>query len=314
MGLQIEIWQQAIQEKLIDDNSFLSAISDVNDSNIIGGKIVHIPQAGDPSKVVKNRSSLPAVVAQRTDSEVLYSIDEYTTDPIHISHADTVELSYDKTRSVLDQDIANLSDEVALGMLTNMVVSPVGTNQALPVERIIETTGSAVAATAPGATGQRKSFSLNDLQRMRVKFLQDNAWTEGQMFCLLSAEAEAQLFPATDIVTATYMASVSEEERRTGVMYKVQGWKFFSRSSVFTLKADKTIKAFGAVGEAGDCEGAIFWNKFQVEKAIGLTEAFERLKDPTYYGDIYSFLVRMGGRAKRKDYKGVALLKQAASA
>lgn len=314
MGLQIEIWQQAIQEKLRDDNSFLSAISDVNDSNIIGGKIVHIPQAGDPSKVVKNRSSLPAVVEQRTDSEVLYSIDEYTTDPIHISHADTVELSYDKTRSVLDQDIANLSDEVALGMLTNMVVSPVGTNQALPVARIIETTGSAVAATAPGATGQRKSFSLNDLQRMRVKFLQDNAWTEGQMFCLLSAEAEAQLFPATDIVTATYMASVSEEERRAGVMYKVQGWKFFSRSSVFTLKADKTIKAFGAVGETGDCEGAIFWNKFQVEKAIGLTEAFERLKDPTYYGDIYSFLVRMGGRAKRKDYKGVALLKQAASA
>lgn len=314
MGLEIEIWQDAIQEKLRDDNSFLSAISDVNDSNIINGKIVHIPQAGEPSAVVKNRSTLPATVKQRTDGQVLYVIDEYSTDPIHIKHADTVELSYDKTRSVLDQDVANLSDEVALGMLTNMVVSPVGDNQALPTDRILETTGTAVNATSVGATGKRKRFSLDDLQRMRVKFLQDNAWTEGQMFCLLSAEAEAQLFPASDMVTATYMASVSEEEKRAGVMYKAQGWKFFSRSSVFTLKADKTIKAFGAVGEAGDCEGAIFWNKFNVEKAIGTTEAFERLKDPTYYGDIYSFLVRMGGRAKRKDYKGVALLKQAASA
>jgi len=51
-----------------------------------------------------------------------------------------------------------------------------------------------------------------------------------------------------------------------------------------------------------------------LEKAIGRTQAFEDLGNPVYYGDIYSFLARMGGRAKRKGFEGVFLLKQAASA
>lgn len=314
MGLQVEIWEPTIQEKLLNDNTFLTAISDVQDNNIIGGKIVHIPQAGNPSAVVKNRTSLPATVQQRTDNEVLYVIDEYTTDPVHIKNADLVELSYDKVRSVLNQDIANLSEEVAKGMLTNMVVSPVGNNQALPTANILLTTGSNVTATSTGATGVRKAATLKDMQTMNTFFKKNNAWNENNMYCLLSAELEAQLFPADQILTATYMAAVTEQERREGVMYKVQGWKIFSRSQVFTLQADKTIKAFDAVTATTDCEGAIFWNKNLVEKAIGTTEAFERLKDPTFYGDIYSFLVRMGGRAKRSDYKGVAILMQAPSA
>lgn len=314
MALEIEIWQSAIQEKLRDDNAWLTAVSDVQDSNIINGKIVHIPQAGDPSAVVKNRTTLPATVKQRTDGEVLYAIDEYTTDPVHIKHAETVELSYDKTRSVLDQDIANLSDEVANGMLTNLVVSPVGNNATLPAGNILLTSGEATPATSDGATGNRKKITLSDMQRMRVFMKNRKAWSENNMFCLLSAELEAQLFPANDILTATYMASVTEEERRSGVMYKVQGWKIFSRSSVYTLTPGKSFKAFGAVTANDDNEGALFWNKNMVEKAIGTTEAFERLKDPTYYGDIYSFLVRMGGRAKRKNYEGVGVLMQAPSA
>lgn len=314
MGLQVEIWHDTIQEKLFSDNSFLQAISDVNNSNVIGGKIVHIPQAGNPSAVVKNRSSLPAAVQQRTDNQVLYVIDEYTTDPVHITHADQVELSYDKVRSVLDQDVANLSEEVAKGMLTNMVVSPVGDNPALPTAHILQTTGANVAATSAGATGVRKSATLIDMQKMNTFFKKNNCWNENQMYCLLSAEMEAQLFPADQMLTATYMAAVTEQERREGVMYKVQGWKIFSRSQVFTLAPDKTIKAFDAVSATTDCEGAIFWNKNLVEKAVGTTEAFDRLRDPQYYGDIYSFLVRMGGRAKRADYKGVAILQQAPSA
>lgn len=310
MALELEIWQETIQEKLLQDNSWLGAVSDVDDSNIINGKIVHIPQAGDPSKVVKNRTTLPAEVKKRTDSEVLYLIDEYTTDPVHIPNAETVELSYDKRRSVLDQDVANLSEEVAEGMLTNFVVSPVGTNKELPTAHILYTTGAAIDATAPGATGKRKAAVLGDLQKQRNFFRSKKAWSEGNMYALLTSEMESQLFPADSMVTATYMAQVTEEERRNGVMYKVQGWKLFSRSSVYTLQPDKTFKAFGAVSAATDCEGALFWNKNMLEKATGSTVPFERLNDPTYYGDIYSFLTRMGGRAKRKNYEGVGVLMQ----
>ncbi|MDV3665471.1 hypothetical protein CMT75_08925 [Elizabethkingia anophelis] len=314
MPLEREIWEGTVQEKLLEDNSWLQAVSDVEDSNIVNGRIVHIPQAGAPSKVEKNRQTLPAQVKQRKDAEVLYVIDEYTTDPIHISNADTKELSYDKRRSILDQDVENLSEEVAEGMLTNMVVSPVGDNRELPKDHILFTTGDLVDASADGATGKRKAESLNDLQTMRVFFKRKKAWTENQMFCLLSAAAEARLFPANSMLTATYMAAVTEEERRSGVMYKVQGWKIYSRSSVYTLSPDKIFKAFGGIGEATDCEGSVFWNKTKVEKAFGLMETFDRERDPQYYGDIYSFLVRMGGRAKRADYAGVAVLMQAPAA
>ncbi|SDE77715.1 hypothetical protein [Riemerella columbipharyngis] len=311
MGLQIEIWKDTIEEKLLKDNAFLKFISNVSESNIINGTIVHIPQAGEPSKVVKNRTTLPAEVKRRNDGEVLYKIDEYTTDPVHISNAESVELSYDKRRSVLDQDVANLSEEIAEGMLTNMVVSPVGDNRALPTGNILETTGESTRASLTGATGNRKKWTLSDLQRMRNFLRQQKAWQEGKMHALLPDSALMDLFPADSTVVATYMQGVTEDERRNGVIMKVQGFNIMSRSSVFVLDNNKSIKAFGATVAATDSEAGIFWNENMVEKAFGNLETFEREKDPQYYGDIYSFLVRMGGRAKRKNYEGVALLKQA---
>lgn len=313
MALEVEIWQKSIEEKLLQDNTFLKHISNVDGDNVINGKIVHIPQAGDPSKVVKNRNVFPANVLRRTDSEVLYKIDEYTTDPVAIPNADTKELSYDKRRSVIDQDLANLSEVVAEGMLTNMVISPVGDNRELPKTSILETTGANTAASfyIDGTTGQRKKWTLGDLQRMQRFFRTQKSWKEDKMVALLPANAILDLFPADSPTTATYMQSVTEQERRQGVIYKVQGFKILIRSSVYMLGGDKTFKAFGSVATGDDAEAAIFWNETMVEKAIGTTEAFSRPNDPQYFADIYSFLVRMGGRARRKNYEGVAVLKQA---
>lgn len=315
MALEVEIWHNTILEKLLQDNTFLQHISDVSEDHIVNGTIVHIPQAGAPSKVTKNRTLLPAVVAERKDSEILYKIDEYTTDPVRISNADTVELSYDKRRSILDQDIANLSEEVATGMLTNMVISPVGDNKELPEGNILLTEGKDVDVINFNGSGtvKRKAYSLNDLQRMRVKFRAQNAWTEGQMYCLLTAEAIAEMFPVDSMLTATYMNAATEQERRAGILYKAQGWSIMERSSVYVMNSGtKQFKAFGAVGEATDTDGNLFWNKLMAEKAIGTTQAFDDIGNPVYYGDIYSFLVRAGGRARRKEYEGVNVLMQAA--
>lgn len=313
MALEIEVWNETIQEKLLQDNSFLTQVADVSSDNIINGTIVHLPQAGDPSGVVKNRTVFPAPVARRSDGEVLYKIDEYTTNPIWIKDAENKELSYDKRRSVLDQDVDNLSGEVAEGMLTNFIVSPVGTNNTLPTTSILETSGAAVASGLAGSTGNRKAYSLADLQKLRNFLIKQKAWNEGQMNVLLTPDAATQMFPAESAITATYMSAVSEAERRSGMMYKAQGFNIFVRSAVYTLAADKSFKAYGAVVSPTDCEGIFAWNKNMVEKAIGTTEAFEDLKNPTYYGDIYSFLVRMGGRARRKNFEGLVLMKQASA-
>ncbi len=314
MALEIEVWHKTIQEKLLQDNSFLTQVADVSSDDIINGTIVHIPQAGEPSDVVKNRSVFPAPISRRTDGEVLYKIDEYTTNPVWIKNAETKELSYDKRRSILDQDVKNLSGNVAEGMLTNFVVSPVGTNNVLPTAKILETSGDAVLSGLAGSTGNRKAYKLGDLQTLKTAFIKENSWEEGNMNVLLSADAAVQMFPVDSQITATYMAAVTEAERRSGMMYKVQGFNIFVRSSVYVLAADKTFKAFGSVVTATDCEGILAWNKNMLEKAVGSTEAFEDQGNPAYYGDIYSFLTRMGGRARRKNFEGVFVMKQAASA
>ncbi|AQX86097.1 MULTISPECIES: hypothetical protein [Elizabethkingia] len=314
MPLEIEVWDSTIQEKLTQDNSFLTQVADVSSDNIINGTIVHLPQAGDPSAVVKNRTQVPATPKRRTDGQVLYLIDEYTTDPVYIPNAETVELSYDKRRSVLDQDVQNLSEEVAEGMLTNFIVSPTGDNATLPTASILETSGAAVDSGLAGSTGKRKAYAIGDLQKLRNFLIKQKAWNEGVMNVLLTPDAATQMFPAESAITATYMAAVTEAERRSGIMYKCQGFNIFVRSSVYTLAEDKSFKAYGSVVAPTDCEGIFAWNKNMLEKAIGTTKAFEDIGSPTMYGDVYSFLVRVGGRARRKNFEGLVVLKQAASA
>lgn len=314
MGLELEVWHETIQEKLLEDNSFLNHVSDVDKDYILGGTVVHIPQAGEPSEVVKNRTVVPATPKKRTDSEILYKIDEYTTDPVYISNKETVELSYDKRRSILDQDVANLSEEVSEGMLQNFIASPVGDSKNLPTSSILRTIGDAVDSGLGGSSGQRKAYSIRDLQRLRNFLKRQKSWSEGNMHVLLTPDAEDQMFPADSNATVTAMASVTEEERRAGIMYKAQGFYIHSRSGVYILDENGEFKAPGSISDAGDSEGILAWNKNMLEKAIGSTKAFGSENDPTYYGDIYSFLVRMGGRARRKNYEGVAVLMQAPTA
>lgn len=205
MGLEIEIWKRDIEEKLLKDNTFLNHFSDVSSDNILQGKLVHIPQAGEPSKVVKNRKTVPAEVKRRIDDLVTYAIDEYSSDPVHIPNAEMVELSYDKRQSVLNQDIANLSQEVAEGMLGNVVMSPVGDHGKLPTSSVLETSGAETDVMLEGASGKRKKFTLTDLQRVQMFLRKQNAWQDGQMYALLPASAIMDLFPADSQLTATYM-------------------------------------------------------------------------------------------------------------
>ncbi|MFD2961359.1 MULTISPECIES: hypothetical protein [Olivibacter] len=313
MAVQVEIWRSHIEESLFADNTFLNHISDVDQDNILNGKIVHIPQSGGGSKVVKNRTVKPAQVRTRTDDEVLYRIDEYTSDPVHISDAETKELSYDKRDSVIREELDALANETAEGVLENIISSPVGGSNSIPADNILLTEGEAVATGLAGATGNRKAYGLSDLQKMRNFMKKQNAWREGQMYALLTADAETQMFPANSMVTATYMAQVTEEERRNGVMYKCQGWKLLSRSSVYVLDENGNFKTYGSEILPTDDEGCLFWNKNMVEKALGQTVFFDDMGNPVWYGDIYSFLVRIGARAKRKNYEGVGVLRQVVS-
>jgi hypothetical protein len=302
-GVQVEIWEKDIEGQLFQDAPFLNCVYN-GDQYVLMGKVVYIPQSGNPSAVVKNRTNLPASVTKRTDSTVTYALDEFTTDPRLIPNADTVELSYDKRDSVIGEDKSALSSVVAEEALYVWA-------NGLPATAIVKTTGKkAVLASAELATGNRASATRTDLQTMRTLLVKQGKWKDGNMFALIPSSMLAQMFPADDVVTATYAQNLTEQERRQGTVYKAYGWNIMERGTVLRYTTDGTLKAQGALGVATDNEGAMFWEKNSLERALGEVKMFQDEGNPLYFGDIYSFLVRFGGRRRRADNKGVAVLVQ----
>lgn len=304
MAVQKEIWQKDIIEALRKDNTFLKYAYNA-DEYVMQGKVVHIPQSGGGTAVEKNRSTLPATVRKRSDSDITYALDEFTTDPVVIENADQVELSYDKRQSVVGEEREALVERVADEIIYTWAKD-------LPEANIIATTGSAAAATAPGATGDRKAILRADLQKAQTRMNKDNVPKKGRV-CLLSSEMTAQLFPPDDAVTASYMQVVSKEEREMGIIAKMHGFLVMERSSALVYDDAGTLKAPEAASAATDNEGALCYHSYGVERAMGQVAMFDKDKDPQFYGDVVSFLARMGGRRRRSDNKGVVVIRQAAA-
>jgi hypothetical protein len=311
-AITVEIWQNHIEEEIFKDNAFMRKSHNA-DEYVLGGKVVHIPQSGGSGNVVKNRTVVPATVRKRTDTDIVYVLDAFTTDPVLIPNVDTKELTYDKRNSVLGEDREKLIQVTAEETLFNWTHSPVYKDYgatSLPAGHKFLTTGAAVPATAPGATGDRNAATLTDLQRLQAYFRSIDRWFEGKMHIMVPPQMLVQMFPADSVITATYMNNVTEAERRMGIIAKAQGFNIWSRSSVLISQANGTIRVPGEAGAVTDGEAALAWYENSVELAMGAIDAFEQLKAPQFYGDVYSFEVRIGGRARREDYKGVAILRQ----
>lgn len=297
MAIQKEIWMAAIIEGLFASNSFLSKAFNA-DEYVNNGKIVHIPNAGAASGTKKNRTSLPATVNKREDIDITFALDEYTTDPVLIPHADTVELSYDKRQSVLRQDKLKLQDNVALDFIYNW--SPAK-------EQCVETTGKEVNAYTDKATGKRNSICKADVLGLMTQFNNDDIPQDGR-YLLLDAQMYSQLL--NDLTANENTAFLASADAQNGILGKLFSFNVMMRSKVGLYTAAKAAKSWGTAGAATDLAAALAWHDQSVCRALGEVKAFENEGDPTYYGDIYSFLVRAGGRIMRNDKKGVIALVQ----
>lgn len=298
MAITVEIWQNSIVSGLFAENSFLSKA--FNADEYVNAKVVHIPNAGAPSGVSKNRTQLPAQVAKRTDSDLTFTMDEYTTNPVLIPHAETVELSYDKRESVLKMDKQALEAEVAKAFILNW-----STTQA---KSIIETTGEEVVAHVPSATGNRKGLIKADVLKVFTLFNMQNIPQEGR-YLLIDAVMYEQLLNSLSAQESQAFHALADLSR--GIIGKLLSFNVILRSEVGVYGANKQPKLYGSSPTTTDNAAAIAWHEDSVCRALGEVKAFENEGDPSYYGDVYSFLVRCGGRIIRADGKGVAAIVQA---
>ena len=299
MAIQKEIWQRTIVEGFFADNSFASkAVND--DAYVNEGKRVHIPNAGAPSAVKKNRSELPATAKTRTDVDVDYTLDEYTTDPVRIPHADTVELSYDKRNSVISQDREHLIESAHQELLYSWAPDKT---------MFVLTSGSAAPAHTASATGNRKAVDKKDILSLMTAMDKDNVPRTGR-YLLLDAVMYAQLLASLTETEAIGFYAAADVKK--GVIGQIYGFNVMERSQVLRYAGDN-LKQFSQKGAAADNAAAIAWQEGCVSRALGEVKVFDSVDDPSYYGDIYSFLVRAGGAKRRTDKKGVYALVQAAA-
>lgn len=302
MAIQKEIWQDHIEGNLFKGNEFLLASTDAS-QYVIQGKVVHIPQAGATATVVKNRSSLPGTVVQRTDTDITYSLDAYTTDPILIRNAETFELSYQKRESVLTEYEASLRQVTADNILVTWAPSLAA--------RIIRTTGAATDTHLTDTTGTRARMTADDLKKAANLLNKQNIPQEGRV-CVIDADMFDQL--TSDLSQTQYRDFSSYYDAANGRLGRLHGFDLYMRSTVvsYTNASTPVVNAYGAAANADDNSAAICFYRGSVERAMGSITAFENMGDPTYYGDIYSFEVRMGARKRRTNEEGLIAIVQAA--
>lgn len=304
MPITKEIWAEAIVENLFAENSFLSKCYRADD-HVNQGKVVHIPNAGAPSGVQKNRTVLPAAIATRTDVDLTFTLDEYTTNPVRIAHAETVELSYSKRESIIKNDRAALDEQVARDTLFNWAPNLRTNNKSV----VLRTTGANVVAHAPAATGNRKSFTRADVKAAMIALNKQNIPKQGR-YAIIDSEMYGQLLDSMTEQQAE--AFHSQANLATGTIGKLYGFDIYERAETVVYETTGVLpKVWGTGGAATDCAAALFWHEGSVCAALGEHVAFEDEKSATNYGDVLSFLVRAGGRAMRADGKGVVAVVQA---
>lgn len=300
MAVQKEIWQRDLVKDFFADNSFAS--KSVNDDIYVNeGKKVHIPNAGAPADVEVNRQTLPAKTKERKDTDIEYTLDELTTDPVRIPFADTVELSYDKRNSVISQNKLNLIETASEILLKNWAPAK---------ENCVGTTGTEVNAHTAEATGKRKSLDKKDILALMTKMDAANLPQEGR-YLLLDASMYAQLIESlTETESIGFFAAANVQK---GVVGQLYGFNILKRSKVLVYTKAGIVKDVNAKGAADDNAAGLAWHESCVSRALGEVKMFDSLNNPLYYSDIYSFLVRVGGAKRRTDKKGVYAIVQAAT-
>ncbi|MBA7696630.1 hypothetical protein ES703_105280 [subsurface metagenome] len=248
--------------------------------------------------MTRNRTTFPAPVVERADDNATYDIDEFYMGPTRIAAADKVELSYNKMQSVLYDLVQKLSEDVGNWMLYNW--------RATAATSQVRTSGGAADAHLSGGTGHRKKVLAADLQAaslaMREAKIPNDEW-----YALLDPTMHDQLL--SDLKFGEFRDTIKEADLSRGFIGKLFNLNIIQRHTVlgYTNAATPVPNAPGAAN-ANQNAAALCWSKGMVERALGEIDFYEELKSATYFGDLYSGLIRSGGRKRRYDGVGVVAI------
>ena len=304
MALIKEIWVQDIQEALNRNADFLPY--SVDHSAYIAFGVVHVPQSGANPTVNVNPSVLPLTIAQRTDTDLTYNLNQYALSPTLITNIDELQNSYDKRQSVIGQQMSTLTQTIGDYTAVSWCASGAA--------NIVLTTGAAGTSLPPSGTGTRNAVALVDIANLAKKLDKDNVPRTGRKL-LMQADMFWELFTISEVVRASYNG-FQVNALATGVVAQLFGFDIMVRPTVAVFsKTGTSAKAVGAAAAADDRLACIAWHQTTVSRALG---AMNPMYDagsngngkPEYLGSIFNMEVMLGSAILRTDMKGVAALVQ----
>lgn len=305
MAIQTEIWAREIAEKLFPDNSFLAQA--ISDDAWVENKTVHLPQAGALPAVVKNRSSFPATPTQRTDTDATYDLDEYTSTPSLVRDIEEIETSYAKRSSVVDSHSKEINRQIANWLAHSWAPTDAA--------GMIRTSGDAGAALTPGATGDRKKLTVEDIITAK-DLLDDMDIDPGGRNILLPSKMYNSLLKDQwkELVS---LDKTGKARIASGVLMELFGFKIWLRGSnnilSYSNAATPVLRTPDASTLTTANAAALVWHKDFVRRAKGAVKVYADYDKPEYYGSTFSAMARAGGRKAYSDGTGVVAIIESAT-
>ena len=304
--LLTRLFLSEIQPKLFPGNTFLSRAK--NDDAYVNYNTVELAHSGTIPAGTVDRVMLPAQVSKRTDAATNYQLEEFTTDPTVLGYSEELTINYNKRPSILDQHASTLNKLTGDRALWRWAAGASGTHV---LKSTGKTDGGAAAtrtASGPSQTGTRNRFGKDDLLAVRQLFFKDDIITtnvDPMCVAVLTAEQYSDLSGLPNVAEAQkYGRAIFP----SGVVDRILGFDIYIRSSVLVYDNSDALKAPGATAAATDQDAAIFYHPDYVRRAVGAIVPMVQLKNPTYYGDIFSMLLRFGAAPVRNDNKGVVIM------
>ena len=301
MAVQVELWKKEIIVSFFRKNAFLSFSTDLT-SEVLNGKVVHIANSGGASGAQRNRIVLPAgTILQRADTDVTYSLDSFTSDPMLVTAMEQADLAYEKMQSMIDENGAMM-----LALAGDAILEYWSRNVPNNTTFRVSTTGA--AKPVGGLTGTRKKLTAADIRSLQTLFDQADVPTEDR-YLIITPDMRQDLIEDADIKNIFFQVV----DYKMGTLPIYAGFSILIRSKTIRLTtAGATVLPDPGTAVLGtDNFAGIAFQKSCVEHALGEIKVFMQTDIPQLYGDTMSMLFRTGGRGRRADNKGVVLLVQA---
>lgn len=295
----VKVFLKYIVEKLRKTNTFMELSVDESPFVVNEGRTVYIPNAGSDPTVVVNNAVWPLVAVQRTDNDVNYDLDAFSTVPTHVSVDELQSASYAKFESVIGSHMNTLADKVGDALLVKWAPSTAG--------QIISTTGDDVAGVG-AQVGTRKGFHHKNLKSAMISMNTTNTPKTGRVAVIDDNMYEFFYDSLTDNLAAMFNAAA---DMKNGIVGRIHSFDVYTRSSVLQYAdAVNTADAVGAALDGTDDLASLCYQRDQVSRAVGATKLFTDVNNPLYQGNLYSALVHCGGRKRRYDNLGVIAIRQ----